>query len=383
MVADIRAKGATPVICSPIPHKQWDADGHAKRDRDTYAGWAAAVAKREGVAFIDLNEGIARRYDDMGRDAVLRLFPQTTPDEHTHTNWAGAVLNAQVVAAGLKAWGDPRIGAWMKPAAPSGLQPPAREDERPVVDGSTVRDEAPRDASLPTLYLVGDSTVKSGGVNGAVGWGERIAPWFDASRINVVNAAIGGRSSRTYYTEGRWDRVRGQLKRGDIVLIQFGHNDGGRIGDPAMKNRASAPGIGPETVEDTRPDGSREQVHSFGWYMARYVADAQAKGATVILVSPVPHRDRWQEGRDFATFADWDRQVAAANGALFLDLTLLVADGYRRIGADQVNALFADARTHTNDAGAAFNAERVVAGLKALPGNPLGPYFAARELAAQ
>ena len=377
-VADIRARGATPIICSPIPHKQWDAAGHAKRDRDTYGGWAAAVAQAEGVGFIDLNEGIARRYDGLGHDAVVQLFPQTTPDEHTHTNWAGAVLNAQVAVEGMKALGDPRIAAWLKPWAPVNPQPPVREDDRPVVDARAVRDEAPRDASLPTLYLVGDSTVKSGGVNGAIGWGERIAPYFDARRINVVNAAIGGRSSRTYYTEGRWDKVRDQLKRGDVVLVQFGHNDGGRIGDPAMKNRASAPGTGPETVEDTRPDGTKEQVHSFGWYMARYAADAKAKGATVVLVSPVPHRDRWQEGRDFATFADWDRQVAEANGALFMDLTLLVADGYKRIGADKVNTLFADARTHTNAAGAGFNAERVVAGLKALPGNPLGPYLAAQ-----
>jgi lysophospholipase L1-like esterase len=150
-----------------------------------------------------------------------------------------------------------------------------------------------------------------------------------------------------------------------------------------MKNRASAPGIGPDTVEDTRPDGTKEQVHSFGWYMARYVAEAKAKGATVILLAPVPHRDRWQEGRDFATFADWDRQVAEAGGAQFIDLTLLVADGYKRIGAERVNALFADARTHTNALGADFNAERVVAGLKALPGNPLGAYFAERAAAIQ
>jgi lysophospholipase L1-like esterase len=117
--------------------------------------------------------------------------------------------------------------------------------------------------------------------------------------------------------------------------------------------------------------------------MARYVEEAKAKGATVVLVSPVPHRDRWQEDRDFATFADWDRQVAATGGALFMDLTLLVADGYRKIGAGQVNTLFADARTHTNAAGAEFNAERVVAGLKALPGNPLGPYFAAGAQASR
>jgi lysophospholipase L1-like esterase len=382
-VADIRARGATPVICSPIPHKQWDAAGHAKRDKDTYGGWAAAVAQAEHVGFIDLNEGIARRYDALGHDAVVQLFPQTVPDEHTHTNWAGAVLNAEVVVQGLRALGDPRIAAWLKPQAPANLQPPAHEDERPVVDARSVREEAPRDPSLPTLFLVGDSTVKSGGVHGMIGWGERIAPFFDAHKINVVNAAIGGRSSRTYFTEGRWDKVRDQLKRGDVVLIQFGHNDGGRIGDPAMKNRASAPGIGPDTVEDTRPDGTKEQVHSFGWYMARYVADAKAKGATVVLLAPVPHRDRWQEGRDFATFADWDRQVAAANGASFIDLTLLVADGYKRIGLTRVNTLFADARTHTNAEGAEFNAARVVAGLKALPGNPLGPYFTDKALAAQ
>jgi lysophospholipase L1-like esterase len=303
----------------------------------------------------------------------MQLFPLTNPDEHVHTNWAGAQLNAQIVVAGLKQLGDKRILSFLKPA----------EDERPVVDARTVREEAPVNPALPTLFLVGDSTVKSGGQNGAIGWGERIAPFFDTSRINVVNAAIGGRSSRTYYTEGRWDKVLAQVKRGDVVIIQFGHNDGGRIGDPAMKNRGSVPGIGPETVEDTRPDGSKEQVHSFGWYMAKYVADAKAKGATVILASPIPHRDKWQEGRDFASFAEWDKQVAANGGALFMDLTLLVADGYRQVGAAKVDTFFSDARTHTNAVGADFNAERVVAGLKALPGNPLKAYFSEKAVAAK
>jgi hypothetical protein len=149
-----------------------------------------------------------------------------------------------------------------------------------------------------------------------------------------------------------------------------------------MKNRASAPGIGAETVEDTRPDGTKEQVHSFGWYMAKYVADAKAKGATVIVASPVPHRDRWQEGRDFANFAEWDAQVAQANGAQFIDLTMLVSDAYRQVGAAKVDTFFADARTHTNTTGAEFNAARVVAGLKALPGNPLKPYFSDKTVAA-
>jgi lysophospholipase L1-like esterase len=371
-IREARAKGATPIVCSLIPRKAWDEQGKVRRNKGDYAGWAEQVAREEHAGFIDLNENVARRYDEMGRDAVMKMFPLTTPDEHIHTNWAGAELNAQMVVAGLKALGDARIVSFMKP----------REDDRPVVDARTVRDEQPLNPALPTLFLVGDSTVKSGGQNGAIGWGERIAPFFDSARINVVNSAIGGRSSRTYYTEGRWDKVVSQLKRGDIVIIQFGHNDGGRIGDPAMKNRASAPGVGPETVEDTRPDGAKEQVHSFGWYMAKYVADARAKGATVILASPIPHRDKWQEGRDFATFAEWDKQVAGNGGALFMDLTMLVSDAYRKIGADTVNAYFSDARTHTNVQGADVNAARVVAGLKALPGNPLKPYFSDKAAGA-
>lgn len=376
-IADIRAKGATPVVVSLIPRKAWNEEGpdagKVRRNKGDYAGWAAEVARLEKTGFIDLNELAARRYDEMGREGVMKMFPVTVPDERIHTNWAGAALNAQIVVAGLKTLGDPRMASFLKPV----------EDVRPVVDARTVREEAPLDPKLPTLFLVGDSTVKSGGQNGAIGWGERITPYFDTRKINVVNAAIGGRSSRTFFTEGRWERVLGQLKRGDVVVIQFGHNDGGRIGDPANKNRASAPGIGPETVEDTRPDGSKEQVHSFGWYTARYVADAKAKGATVVIASPIPHRDKWQGERDFANFADWSRQVAQAGGAHFMDLTMLVTEGYRTIGAQQVDTFFSDARTHTNAAGAEFNAQRVVAGLKALPGNPLHPYFADKAAGIQ
>lgn len=371
-VADIKARGATAVVCSPIPRKSWGEDGKIRRSQNEYAGWAEQVARQEKIGFIDLNGMIARQYDTMGRDAVMRLFPLVTPDETTHTNLAGAELNARIVVAGLKALRTPVVMAALSAA---GQAVPAAEDERPVVDASKVAGEKPRDPALPSLFLVGDSTVKSGGANGAVGWGERITPHFDTDKINVVNHAIGGRSSRTFFTEGRWDKVLAQLKPGDFVAIQFGHNDGGRIGDPAAKNRGSAPGTGPETVEDTRPDGAREQVHTFGWYMARYVADARAKGATVILLSPVPHRDVWEQGRDFANYAQWDEEVARKGGALFADLTMVVGDAYRKAGAATVNGYFSDARTHTNEAGAQFNAARVVDAFKALPGDPLAPYL--------
>ena len=251
----------------------------------------------------------------------------------------------------------------------------AAEDERPVVDASKVSIEKNSNAALPTFHIVGDSTVKSGGVKGMVGWGERIKPFFDAEKINVVNHAIGGRSARTFFTEGRWGKVAAQIKPGDFVIIQFGHNDQGRIGDPANKGRADGKGIGDEVAEDTKADGTKELVHTFGWYMNSFASEAKAKGATVIISAPIPHKDRWEKSRDFEVLAGWDAAVAKKSDALFLDLTLVVTDTYKKIGSENVAALFADKGTHTTDAGAQTNAICVVAGLKSLNGNPLGKFF--------
>jgi lysophospholipase L1-like esterase len=260
----------------------------------------------------------------------------------------------------------------------------ADEDARPVVDASKVVVEKIRDAALPTFHIVGDSTVRSGGAGaGLWGWGERIAPFFDTNKINVVNHAIGGRSARTYFTEGRWARVMSETKPGDFVIIQFGHNDGGRIGDPANKHRADGKGIGDETAPDIMPDGSTEQVHTFGWYLAKFADDAKARGATVILCSPIPHNQRWENGRDFASVAGWDAAVAQAHGALYFDLTMVITGAYKKIGREKADAFFADKGTHTNDAGAKFNAECVIAGLKSLPGDPLGKFFSQKGKAVE
>jgi len=260
----------------------------------------------------------------------------------------------------------------------------AAEDDRPVVDASKVPVEKANNSALPTFHIVGDSTVRSGGTGaGLWGWGERIQPFFDTNKINVVNHAIGGRSARTYFTEGRWQKVADALKPGDFVIIQFGHNDQGRIGDPAMKGRPDGKGIGDETVEDTKPDGSRELVHTFGWYMAKFATDAKARDATAIICSPIPHKQHWETGRDFANIADWDAQVATNSGAMFFDLTMVVTDAYKKAGTEKVETFFADKGTHTSDIGAQFNAACVVAGLKSLPGNPLAQYFSEQGSAVE
>lgn len=250
----------------------------------------------------------------------------------------------------------------------------AADDDRPVVDASKVAVEKIADVALPTFHIVGDSTVKSGGSKGMFGWGERIKPFFDETKINVVNHAIGGRSARTFFTEGRWDKVAAQIKAGDFVIIQFGHNDQGDIG-AATKHRGDLHGAGDETADDTLADGKKETVHTFGWYMSKFASEAKAKGATVIIAAPIPHKDRWENGRDFEKLAGWDADVAKKNDAHFLDLTLVVTDAYKKIGAANVPALFADKGTHTTDAGAQTNAICVVSGLKSLKGNPLGKFF--------
>src|SRR5471030_755084 len=78
----------------------------------------------------------------------------------------------------------------------------------------------------PVLYIIGDSTVKNGdgkNTNQLQGWGSFIDEWFDTAAIEVRNLAIGGRSSRTFLTDGRWDKILATLQPGDYVIMQFGH----------------------------------------------------------------------------------------------------------------------------------------------------------------
>ena len=88
----------------------------------------------------------------------------------------------------------------------------------------------------PVFYIIGDSTVKNGdgtGKNNQMGWGTVIDPYFDTTKISIRNHAIGGRSSRTFITEGRWDKILATLKKGDYVIMQFGHNDASPLDDTA------------------------------------------------------------------------------------------------------------------------------------------------------
>ena len=272
------------------------------------------------------------------------------------------------------------IAAGMSLAAICGMA-----QQAPVVSTDPGRDmhlHAPADLKpgIPTVWLVGDSTVRNGrgdGANNQMGWGDELAPFLDLNKVNVANMAIGGRSSRTYITEGHWADVLALIKPGDILLFQFGHNDSGPL-DDAARARGTIPGLGDETKEIENPILKRhETVHTYGYYMTEFVKDAKAKGATPIVCSLVP-RKIWKDGRivrQTDTYAGWAREVAEAQHVGFIDLNEITARKYDALGEAAVEPLFGDPHTHTTAAGAIMNAESVVAGLKALPNDPLANDF--------
>ena len=232
---------------------------------------------------------------------------------------------------------------------------------------------------LRTIFVVGDSTANNH-ANGALGWGDPFVAYFDATKINVLNRARAGRSSRTFITEGLWDKVLSDMKRGDFVLIQFGHNDAGVIND-ASRARGSLPGIGEETQEiDNLLTKMHEVVHTFGWYLRKMIADTKAKGATPIVLS-LTVRNIWKDGRverGPGKYGEWAAEVAKSQNVLFIDVTKLIADKYEQSGEEKVKTLFGPDHTHTSPSGAELNASLVIAGLKLLKGRPLNRYLSAK-----
>ena len=221
----------------------------------------------------------------------------------------------------------------------------------------------------PVFYIIGDSTVKNGDGTGKGqlwGWGSFIADYFDTTKISVQNQAIGGRSSRTFITEGRWDKILSTLKKGDYVIMQFGHNDASPLDDTA-RARGTIKGIGSESKEIYNPITKKQEVvYSYGYYMRKYVRDTKAKGAVAIVCSLVP-RDNWKDGkvlRSKDSYAGWAEQIAKEEGAYFIDLNDLIAAKYEQVGEKAVNAYFPSDHTHTDINGAKLNAEVVMEQLK-------------------
>lgn len=230
----------------------------------------------------------------------------------------------------------------------------------------------------PTLFIIGDSTVKNGadnGSNGQWGWGHFVGFYFDPAKITVENDALGGTSSRSFFeTPNLFPKVIEKVHAGDYVLMQFGHNDNTRPPESdTLRYRSTVSGNGEQTVEgpkDPKQGGGNETIHTFGWYERQMISQIKAKGATPIVCSLIP-RDNWRGdkiGRADTSYGLWAKQAAEQEKVPFLPLNTLIADRYDKEGKDKVVATYfpQGETTHTNWDGAKLNADCVVEGIKQL-----------------
>jgi rhamnogalacturonan acetylesterase len=235
--------------------------------------------------------------------------------------------------------------------------------------------DAPLNPALPTVFIVGDSTARN---QADLGWGDHFAQLFNTERINVANRAIAGRSSRSYIEEGAWDRVLAQIKAGDYVLLQMGHNDGGALDGP--KPRGSLKGLGDETKDVKMMDGRVDTVHTYGWYMRKYIADTRAKGATPILLT-LTIRNIWSDGPDGKKRIERDmgydaelRELAAQEHVALVDMANVEADHLETLGPEKAALLFPRDHTHTSAEAPGLVAQSVAQALREAH-SPLAAYL--------
>jgi rhamnogalacturonan acetylesterase len=218
-------------------------------------------------------------------------------------------------------------------------------------------------AAAPAIYLVGDSTVRTT-QEGKAGWGDALMPWLSPNPPRVENQARGGASSRSFQEGGWWKKTLDALRPGDLVLIQFGHNDQGSPKD----GKASLPGIGDEAARLKTKKGKEFTVRTYGHYLGAMVAEAKAKGAIPVIVTPVP-RNLW-DGEKIdprrQPHVAWAKELAAQTGTPLIDLHALVCQEYEKAGRIRVSKHYFQRgdESHTTREGASVSAKLVATALR-------------------
>lgn len=234
------------------------------------------------------------------------------------------------------------------------------------------------------VYLIGDSTVAdyTGDYDDkdymttrypVTGWGQVFQPFMRADSLSqirniikadsvvVVDKARGGRSTRTFFEEGRWAEVYNALQKNDVVMMQFGHND-------AAENK-------PERYTN---------VPAYKEYLRLYVHQTRQKGALPILITPVNRNYPWKDGKLSNVHGDYPqavKDVARELNVPLIDLTKLSIDAFTAKGQEYVTSnyfmnlpagkyeAYPDGQkdnTHFQPEGARAVAQLVFNGMKAL-----------------
>lgn len=222
-------------------------------------------------------------------------------------------------------------------------------------------------APAPTLtvHLIGDSTMADKpdpAHNPERGWGQSL-PMFVDSTVSVKNYAVNGRSSKSFIDEGRWTTVVSALKAGDIVVIQFGHND--------------------EKSEDTTRYAAADGAYREN--LRRFVRESRAANATPVLMTPIVRRQWSATGtltNSHGAYPDAVRAVAAEMHVSLVDMEQLTSGLLQRYGVEGSKSLFVwttegqfaafpaarQDNTHLSPDGAEDVARLAARGLRALGG---------------
>lgn len=183
-----------------------------------------------------------------------------------------------------------------------------------------------------TIFIIGDSTAAQKDLSKGKlerGWGMALQCYFD-DNIVVDNHAVNGRSSLSFFNEGRWQKVLDKMQPGDYVIIQFGHND-----------------------EKPKADRHTDPGSTFDYMLARYVRETREHGGIPVLMSCVVRRN-------FAKVAPKNDDDEALRNTTFKDAeglvegdTLVDTHGLYRIAprdvAERMNVHFVDANQITHD----------------------------------
>ncbi|WP_157084769.1 rhamnogalacturonan acetylesterase [Sphingomonas pituitosa] len=199
--------------------------------------------------------------------------------------------------------------------------------------------------TVPTIFLAGDSTVTDQRAEPAASWGQMLPALFRAD-IAVANHAESGETLKSFVTELRLDKLLSQVKAGDWVLIQFGHND--------QKSEW------PQTYADP--------AVTYPAWLRTYIAEVRRRGGKPVLVTS-PERRNFDAGRirhTLAEYAEAMRKVAGEERVPLVDLQAATIALYEAYGPIEAAKLFNDGgrdKTHHNNPGAWLLAHAVAAGL--------------------
>ena len=350
-VAQIRAKGAIPVLFTLTPRNDYEPNDPNKIQRklNDFTPWIKAMSEELNTAFVDLNDISATKLEKYGKWKTNYFFF----GDKIHSSEFGAKMNAASCAEGIEACKHPDV-ALLKTFLRQDMVHPKRIDQN-------------RKKGKPVVFTTGDSTMKNNDndENGMWGWGAVANTIFSDKKCTVVNAGRAGRSTRTFLYEGLWDNVYNSLEPGDYVLIQFGHNDIGGI-DRDKERGVIASAADTCHVYRMQSNGQYKVIYSFGWYLKKFIQDVREKGATPILLSLTP-RNEWPGGkieRRNDSYGKWYREVVAETGVAFVDVHNITADALDKIGREGAKEYYNNDHTHTSKKGALLNAQSVAKGRK-------------------